>query len=72
MAAEGKDTGTAQAIIVHSNKYLENVCVALIKKIISNTKKEKLSWGCSLFHHIFISIVRLEYSGALYVNNVVL
>lgn len=76
MAAEEKDTGTAQAIIVHSNKYLEKVCVALIKKMISRNKKEKLSYGLGVFfvppYFYLISIVRLEYSGALCVNNVVL
>lgn len=30
---------TAQAIIVHSNKYLEKVCVALIKKLSQTPKK---------------------------------
>lgn len=46
------------------------------KKIISNTKKERLSYGLGVFfvppYFYLISIVRLEYSGALCVNNVVL
>lgn len=46
------------------------------KKMISRNKKEKLSYVLGVFfvppYFYLISIVRLEYSGALCVNNVVL
>lgn len=45
MAAEEKDIGTAQAIIVHSNKYLEKVCVALIKKDLKKQKRKVELWA---------------------------